>query len=378
MANITISEIVSYLDKGFNLLLEGPHGVGKTHMVRQAVENLGSDCAYFNGATMDPYLDLVGVPKTVVREDGTDELVLVRKRIIDTVEYIFIDEINRMSDPRGQDALLELVQSRSINGEKLPKLKAVVACVNPVKDAGTGTTYQVGALGPEMVDRFDIYERVTPEVTVSMLVQQGFTRPVAAAAARWFSANSGSGDNYLSPRCMVKMLTMYQEFPTVKTLTRAAPPFGRFSVGELHSILQPLVDTESTEKAKEKALAKASARIAKRPAAAAEFASKDHTDEVLRGVRVRTRAVEYLSAPDVPVAVKDQIARKYSRALRYNVGPELMIRNFGVFIEHMSVAERQTLARSWNTVKARQFSTALAKMDSSTPGVSALRAVLAA
>ena len=45
-----------------HIMLYGESGVGKTAMLAQSCANLGLTMKYFNCATMDPFLHLVGVP----------------------------------------------------------------------------------------------------------------------------------------------------------------------------------------------------------------------------------------------------------------------------------------------------------------------------
>jgi len=43
---------------------------------------------------------------------------------------LFFDELNR-AHPKVLNAVFELVQFRSINGDKLPRLQCVIAAINP-------------------------------------------------------------------------------------------------------------------------------------------------------------------------------------------------------------------------------------------------------
>jgi hypothetical protein len=71
-----------WLKNGFNVLFVGKHGVGKTAMIKECFTRnglvLGETFLYFSAATLDPWVDLVGVPKERVSEDGTPYLDLVR------------------------------------------------------------------------------------------------------------------------------------------------------------------------------------------------------------------------------------------------------------------------------------------------------------
>lgn len=52
-----------YMEHNLNVLLCGRHGVGKTAMIQAAAERHGLKWKYFSAATMDPWVDFVGVPK---------------------------------------------------------------------------------------------------------------------------------------------------------------------------------------------------------------------------------------------------------------------------------------------------------------------------
>ncbi len=100
-----------------NVLFRGRHGVGKTAVIKQCFERhgltLGETYLYFSAATLDPWVDLVGVPKERVDENGVAYLDLVRPRQFahDQVEAIFVDEYNRCLSG---DTLISLVDGRDV------------------------------------------------------------------------------------------------------------------------------------------------------------------------------------------------------------------------------------------------------------------------
>lgn len=81
----------------YNVLLVGAHGVGKTAIIKSAFERNNLKWLYYSASTMDPWVDLVGVPKEKKNEDGTSYLELVRPKEFqnDEVEALFFDEFNR-------------------------------------------------------------------------------------------------------------------------------------------------------------------------------------------------------------------------------------------------------------------------------------------
>lgn len=81
----------------YNVLLIGEAGVGKTAVIKQVFESMNFSYMYFSAATMDPWVDFVGVPKEVEDTDGNKYLDLIRPKqfAFDTIDAIFMDEYNR-------------------------------------------------------------------------------------------------------------------------------------------------------------------------------------------------------------------------------------------------------------------------------------------
>ena len=86
-----------WINNDLNVLLRGKHGVGKTAMVIDAFERNGLKYKYFSAATMDPWVDFIGVPKEKTNGNGESYLDLVRPKEFqdDEVEAIFMDEFSR-------------------------------------------------------------------------------------------------------------------------------------------------------------------------------------------------------------------------------------------------------------------------------------------
>lgn len=126
------------VENKMNILLKGAHGVGKTAMVKAAFDAAGLKWKYYSAATMDPWVDFIGVPKEKVDEHGNAYLDLVRPRDLaaDDVEAIFFDELNR-APKKVRNAVMELIQFKSINGKKFNNLKIVWAAINPDDEDGT-------------------------------------------------------------------------------------------------------------------------------------------------------------------------------------------------------------------------------------------------
>jgi hypothetical protein len=184
--NALVPQAAEWMRNNLNVMLVGLHGVGKTQAIRETAEELGIRVKYFSCSTLDPYTDLVGVPFPKEDESGT-HLQMVRPRDVDDAELIFFDEFNR-ADPKVHNAVLEIVQFQTINGEKLPHARMVWAAMNP-----PGKEYDVEDLDPALVDRFDVYEEVKATPSVTYLAGAGMSQNVAEALCAWWRDQQPKG-----------------------------------------------------------------------------------------------------------------------------------------------------------------------------------------
>jgi hypothetical protein len=154
MAIINKTRLEQYLKLNYNVLFSGRHGVGKTMVIKDTFESAGLRWKYFSASTLDPWVDFVGVPKVIDREGLEPYLGLIRPKFIqdDEIDAIFFDELNRAPD-KVLNAIMELIQFKSINGYKLKNLKVIWAAINPEDD---DDTYSVNHLDPAQVDRFHV------------------------------------------------------------------------------------------------------------------------------------------------------------------------------------------------------------------------------
>ncbi len=138
-----------------NVLFTGKPGVGKTAIVKSTFEKNGLSYQYFSAPTMDPWVDFIGVPKESVDENGVKYLDIVRPKMFafDEVNALFFDELNR-APAKVRNAVMELIQFKSINGKVFKNLKFVWAAINPEDEEGT---YDVERLDPAQKDRFQVH-----------------------------------------------------------------------------------------------------------------------------------------------------------------------------------------------------------------------------
>ena len=165
MSLIPKEKIDFWMKYNKNVMLIGDHGVGKTGIILQAWREAGLRFLYFSSATMDPWVDLVGIPREksseVKRADGTTErvdyieLVPPKQLALDEVDAIFFDEYNRAPE-KVRNATMQFIQFKEVNGRKYNNLKMIWVAINPPE---TGK-YDVQELDPAQQDRFHVSYRV--------------------------------------------------------------------------------------------------------------------------------------------------------------------------------------------------------------------------
>lgn len=151
------------------ILLQGPHGIGKSEILKSIFEEDGyTIIPLFLGQAADAG-DLIGLPNrlTLRSKDGqaiVDDL--GRERVV--TDYapppwwpfdmsgkyiIFLDEVNR-GKPEMMQCIMDLTLNRRLNGRALPPNTRIIGAMNPIKDG----YYQVEELDPAFLDRWNVYE----------------------------------------------------------------------------------------------------------------------------------------------------------------------------------------------------------------------------
>lgn len=184
-----------WIKNEYNVYMEGMHGVGKTAVIKEGFLKSGLNLKYFSAATMDPWVDFIGVPREVDDEAGMPYLELIRPKDFrdDNIDAIFIDEFNR-APKKVRNAVMELLQFKSINGRKFENLKMVWAAVNP--DDGN---YDTEAVDPAQKDRFQIHVKVPYELNQPYLTRV-YGNEVAAVAVEWWDELTPELKALVSPR----------------------------------------------------------------------------------------------------------------------------------------------------------------------------------
>lgn len=203
------SKLKIYAKEGYNVLLTGRHGVGKTAIIKEVFEEcFGEHYAkwrYFSASTLDPWVDFIGIPKNYTRPDGKEVFTIIPPEHFsgdEEIEAIFFDEINR-ADEKVLNALMELIQFKSINGRKFPHLKCVWGAENPATD---DNEYSVKPLDPAQKDRFQIQIVVPEELNVRFFSDK-YGSETANISAEWWHKNK----NKISPRKLDDILLGYSK-----------------------------------------------------------------------------------------------------------------------------------------------------------------------
>jgi hypothetical protein len=165
-----------YAKNNLNVMLIGTHGIGKTARVNALAQENNLKLKYFSASTLDPWVDIIGIPAPDM-ENNT--IKFLRSTEIENAEFLFFDELNRAS-PRVLNAILEIVQFKSVNGVKLPKLRMVWAAINP-----PGGDYQVEDLDPALMDRFHVYVQMESKLDVPYLLSK-YREKVVTAVVSWY------------------------------------------------------------------------------------------------------------------------------------------------------------------------------------------------
>ncbi len=226
---MTNEKLDFYLEKNLNVILRGKHGTGKhgtgkhgtgkhgtgkhgtgkTARVIDAFNRNKLKWKYFSASTLDPWVDFVGVPKEVTDANGNTFLDLVRPKdfAADDVEAIMIDEYNRGAK-KIKNAVMELIQFKSINGKKFKNLRVVWAAINPDEDETF--SYDVEKMDPAQLDRFHIQLDVPYQPELDYFVEK-YGNDVGSGACSWWNQQEDKIKNLVSPRRLDYAVSIYHQ-----------------------------------------------------------------------------------------------------------------------------------------------------------------------
>lgn len=221
---IKLEKLLFWLDKRYNVLLEGKHGIGKSAIVLKAFEKAGLRYAYFSGSTMDPFIDFCGVPIKIEGPNGiTIELIRPKHIAEGDIQAIFIDEYNR-AHIKIRNAVMELIQFKTINGKPISSdLRVVWASINPDNPDGDGI-YDTERLDPAQKDRFQIQQVLPYECDLEYFSEK-YGPEIAKAALQYWNDLPESTKDLVSPRRLDYSLQVWQDGGDVRdSLPKVANP----------------------------------------------------------------------------------------------------------------------------------------------------------
>lgn len=226
-----------------------------TAMVKDTFDRHGLKWRYFSASTMDPWVDFIGVPREKTENKIPEQFEIIKelasldiniayewvqknwnigndsaKRIVDhamnreqgltyldlvrpqtfaagEVEALFFDEYNR-SPKKVRNAVMELIQFKSINGMKFPNLRIVWAAINPDEDENE--TYDVERLDPAQADRYHVTVEVPYRPNADWFRSE-YGQRIGDAAIQWWDDLSDPEKNLVSPRRLQYALDVYRE-----------------------------------------------------------------------------------------------------------------------------------------------------------------------
>lgn len=194
-----------WIKNNLNVLFIGKHGVGKTATITQAFDKANLKWKYFSAATIDPWVDFIGVPKPTT-ENGIQFLDLIRPKEFaeDNIEALFFDEFNR-SHKKVRNAVMELIQFKSINGKKFNNLKIIWAAINPDDEE----TYDVEKIDPAQLDRFHVHCKV--DYKCDSIYFKNKYGNLADSAISWWNELDPKFKDLVSPRRLDYALDLYNK-----------------------------------------------------------------------------------------------------------------------------------------------------------------------
>lgn len=344
---VSVPTLAKYMSSGFNILISGLHGTGKTMMLNAAVKSLGLRMHYLPASTLDPYIDIIGMPLPN-KESG--RLDFYRTDAIENAEVIFFDEMNR-AETKTLNAMFEIIQFHTIAGTPLPNLKVVVAAINPV-EAGV---YNVDELDPALRDRFDIFMTAEPRIDMPYFKKK-FGADIAKKAKSFWTDYENSRTvaisrkvknppAYISPRRLDKILSAYVASKTLSSVADSIPPeaSATFSASLLFRELSSADGNVSHER---------KPRVRKESVESILSSSGS-----LRTAKNRERVRKVLERDDVEDADKQKLVSAAAAQLNQSISPDKIFENWTFLLERMTPNDFKVMVNGWYGSKKSRAAT---------------------
>ncbi len=366
---ITVQQLKQYMEASKNILIAGEAGTGKTEMLRTAANELGLSMKYYSSSTLDPFADLVGIP---VPNTITKLVEYYRPREIDEAEVIFFDELNR-ADPKTINAVMEIIQFRSINGDPLRNLKCVVAAINPV-DKG----YNTDELDIAVRDRFDFF--LTSEVVADYTFFKAKYGPAVARTAidlfreyqSSFKEDRRSKKNtlgYFSPRRLEKVLDAFMAFQTAEIIAASLPDDIIIAHKHWANRLEEAVNgVKKININSDEAVANAKELIKLTPS---ELRKKQNQEPLLKTYKnlkdvVEEKKKQPSTAPDIlegGTSIEEKLEYKLrtstAAALNAGINTGRIVEEYGEIARDFDANQLKVLFQNWQYTKTQNYNEAL-------------------
>lgn len=248
-------ELDAFFAANQNLLFIGKHGVGKTSKIKACFEKHGlirnQTYLYFSASTLDPWVDLIGVPKETKDKNGLVSLDLVRPKALANgkVEAIFFDELNR-SPKKVRNAVMELLQFKSINGMEFPNLRVIWAAINPDTEEDI---YDVEKLDPAQKGRFQAWIDIPYECDRDYFVSK-YGTGMALPALEWWNDLPEAVKNDVDPRRLDYALDALQKNLPLEFILPISSNINKLiqsiKIGPMEEKIQSLFNAKDTANAK--------------------------------------------------------------------------------------------------------------------------------
>ena len=202
--NIFDAAITAALD-GHNVYLEGAPGIGKTSRVKALLAQHDIDAAYFSVPAMSPEDMAVPFPD----DDGAFlEMLIVGKLARPGRKIVVLDEARR-GDRRIQNALMELIQERTVGGQPVPGLVGTIALNNP-RFIG-GMRLSVGRVDLAQAARFRLSIQLDATDTKfdDYLVEK-YGDAISPFIEWWKEDLDDDGRALISARCIERMFDLHR------------------------------------------------------------------------------------------------------------------------------------------------------------------------
>ena len=159
----TLKKVLAVTPNTHTVMLKGPHGIGKTEVIRWLAKNVWhQECVEFQASQISDVGDLIGLPR-INSETGETEFVppywYKKDEHGNPIPVtLFLDEINR-GTTLVTNAMMQLGLDHRILNFKLAPGSHVICAINPGDDGN----YDVEEFDPAKMDRFVVYN-FTPTV----------------------------------------------------------------------------------------------------------------------------------------------------------------------------------------------------------------------